>query len=499
MPVGSNIAHSSADVSRVAPRYITRLAPCKLFNSNICCSRKYLCVNCILFPTDNWIKLVYGQLSPKSGHTVQWKSYLLALGFSEQLTAATSTMFALSTLAADWHATLVEPVLVNSHIFGLRDFLPSKLANTTKKQTVTLSEIYDMTKINKILKTNVSPHLSMVSSECFLANAPRDITLLHFIDKRHIGLREFAFHLSETISVEKIFQTTNTSVVDCSFGEDASALQQRLEHHLNAMKTSLKVQSGNFTVKRFLCLDFWFAFRSHVLLQNLSLPGTVIFTNWHGCGLKNCSIFHNRNYQLLRKPRNSSMFRPIILTQKGFQFNHMAYSLHHPNILKVARDYLSACGVKWPFIGVHVRLERLMMNEVALQNNSYIKYCLQNLKKILDHLKKQFGLYRRLLFTDMGKYGTDSCSNSRCYKRDQLFSMLEGLGLTVSSYNPKVLNGTENSGYVSLVEMNMMALGEKLVLVGGGGFEITLQGRFLSLHHRVEDVYHVCCNRTSKI
>ena len=458
-----------------------------------------MCVNCILFPTDNWIKLGYGQLSHKSGHTVQWKSYLLALGFSEQLSAATSTMFTLSTLAADWHATLVHPVVVNSHIFGLRGFLPPVFANATEKQTVTLSEIYDMAKINKVLKTYVSPHLSMVSTEYFLANAPRDITLLHFIDKSHIGLREFTFHLSETISVEKTFQTTNTSIVDCSLGHDASALRQRLEHHLNAMKSSLKAQSGNFTVKRFLCLDSCFVFRSHVLLQNLSLPGTVIFTNWHGCGLRNCSVFHTGNYQLLRKPRNSPKFRPIILTWKAFQFNHMAYTLHHPNIQKVAQDYLSVCGIKRPFIGVHIRLERLLMKEVALKNNSYIKYCLQNLEKILDRLKKQFGLHRRLLFTDMGKYGTDSCSNKRCSRRDQLFSMLDGLGLTVSSYDPRVLNGTENSGYVSLVEMNMMALGEKLVLVGGGGFEVTLQGRFLSLDHRVEDVYRVCFNRTSKM
>ena len=177
----------------------------------------------------------------------------------------------------------------------------------------------------------------------------------------------------------------------------------------------------------------------------------------------------------------------------------LVVSLHHLNIQKVAQDYLSVCGIKQPFIGVHIRLERLLMKEVALKNNSYIKYCLQNLEKILDRLKKQFGLHRRLLFTDMGKYGTDSCSNKRCSRRDQLFSMLDGLGLTVSSYDPKVLNGTENSGYVSLVEMNMMALGEKLVLVGGGGFEVTLQGRFLSLDHRVEDVYRVCFNRTSKM
>lgn len=445
------------------------------------------------------MKLMYGQPSHKSGLTVHWKSYLLALGFSEQLGAATNTMFTLSTLAADWHATLVDPVVVNSHIFGLRGFLSPMFANATEKQTLKLSEIYDLGRINKLLKMCVSPHLSMVSTEDFLTNAPREITLLHVTDRSYNGAREFTFDLSETISVEQSFQNTNTSVVDCSLGHDASALLQRLEYHLNTMKNSVKAPSRNFTVKRFMCLDSSFVFRSHVLLQNLSLPGTVVFTNWHGCGLRNCSIFHKGNYQLLRKPRNSQKFRPIILTQKTFKFGHMAYTLHHPNVLKVAQDYLSACRIKRPFIGVHIRLERLIMNEVALKNNSYIKYCLQNLKKILDNLKKQFGLHSRMLFTDMGQYGTDSCWNKRYCRRDRLFSMLKKLGLTVNSYNPKLLNGTENSGYVSLVEMNIMALGEKLVLVGGGGFELTLQGRFLSLNHKMEDVYRVCCNKTSKI
>jgi len=112
-----------------------------------------------------------------------------------------------------------------------------------------------------------------------------------------------------------------------------------------------------------------------------------------------------------------------------------------------------------------------------------------------------YDLQRRLLITDIGRYGTDSCQNvDYCSKNriQQFFLILEErLGLTVNSYDPKVLNGTENSGYVSLVEMSMLAQGEKLVLVGHGGFEKNLQNKFLSLNHKMEDVYRLCWNEKS--
>ena len=452
--------------------------------------------------TGSWIKSV--EWVPRQHNpSLHRKSYLLALGFSEQLTAATHTMFQLGTLAADWHATLVEPVVVTSHLFGLRGMLPPMFANTSDRDTIRLSEIYEISLVNEVFQSLISLGLSMVPTDDFLLHAPREVTLLHFIDRNHIGDREFAFNMSETISIERTFQETNLSVIDCSSVVNARILMHRLENHLNAMRTSLKVRRGrrgDFTVKRLLCLDQRLVYRSHILLQNVSLPGTVIFTNWHGCAITNCSMYDHGNLQLFRKPNNSAKFRPIVLTQKGVLFKPI-YRLHHPSIYKAASEYLSISRMERPFIAIHIRIERLIRDEVRLnvKSDSYIIHCLESLIDIFDNLRGQYDLQRKLLITDMmGQYGTDSCQKRKyCSKSrvQQFLWILERrLGLTVNTYDPKALNGTENSGYVSLVEMNMLAQGEKLILVGHGGFQANLEYKFLSLNHKTEDVYHLCGN-----
>lgn len=455
---------------------------------------------------DRWIKpIALERMHRQHNLGMHWESYLLALGYSEQLSAATHTMFQLGTLAADWNATLVEPIVVKSHLLGLRGMLPPMFASTSDRETIRLSEIYNIALVNEVFQSLISPELSMVPSDAFLLHAPREVTLLHFIDRNHISVREFAFSMPETVSIENTFNETNLSVLDCSSIVSGKILMHRLENHLNVMRRSLKVQwshRGDFSVKRLLCLDQRLVYRSHVLLQNISLPGTVIFTNWHGCAMRNCSMYHHGNLQLFRKPNNCTTFRPIVLARKGLVFTSV-YRLHHSSVQKVARDYLSVSGMRQPFVAIHIRIERLLLDEVKMKwkRNSYIKHCLESLKDILDKLKERHDLQRRLLITDMGRYGTDSCQNvDYCSKNriQRIFLILEErLGLTVNSYDPKVLNGTENSGYVSLVEMSMLAQGEKLVLVGHGGFEKNLQNKFLSLNHKMEDVYRLCWNEKS--
>ena len=58
--------------------------------------------------------------------------------------------------------------------------------------------------------------------------------------------------------------------------------------------------------------------------------------------------------------------------------------------------------------------------------------------------------------------------------------------MQVHHCNLDLLNDRDahNSGFVSLVEMTMLALGEKLLLVGGGGFQINIAHKFYSLHDR---------------
>ena len=60
-----------------------------------------------------------------------------------------------------------------------------------------------------------------------------------------------------------------------------------------------------------------------------------------------------------------------------------------------------------------------------------------------------------------------------------------------SEFDPVKFNTPQNSGFVSLVEGLALAGGQTLVIVGGGGFQISVTDRFRSAHRNA--VYYSLC------
>ena len=407
-------------------------------------------------------------------------SYVLALTLQEQLSAASHSMFEMAPLAADWNAQLVEPVVLKSRIFGIEGIFPPDSKLYTGQTSIKLSEIYDISEVRRILQTHVSPPVNMVPFEEFLATASRTVTLLHFV-RFGEGNMDFVLNRTESDLVRRHFITSNsTAPFDCTHMSGASQWARKVETKLN--KKSRKV-CPVFAVERVLCFEPTLVYRTDVMLQHMSHPGTIVFTDWRGCGIKFGSLEHNSELHT-----NPNSFRYAVLSEASMKEYPIKfeYRLHNPGITKVAEDYLETLNKRPPFLSIHIRTERLVRDALNLT------CCLESLKQMVDKLSN---LSETLLITDVGsEYGTMTCGR-RCEHNVhlQLFlSKLPSFNLTVSSYDPKLLNGTENSAYVSLVEMNMLSMGDKLVLVGRGGFQAILKDKFLSLNHTEEDVYHIC-------
>ena len=421
-------------------------------------------------------------LSNSTGHNT---SYLLALSMGEQLSASSKIMFHLAPLAADWSAQLVEPVVLTSRLFGIEGIvLPD--SEHTGQTSIKLSEIYDISEIKRILQTHVSPPVNMVSFEEFLATASRTVTLLHFV-RFGEGNMDFVLNRTESDLVRNHFQTNNsTALFECSHLRGVSKWVDKVEMGLNKFTKSRTV-CKEFVVDKVFCFDITMVYRSEVILKHLSQPGTVIFTQWHGCGIRggHCSVHYRQNSEL---QVNSDQYRYAILTEALLEvpkLQHM-HTLHNPGIAQVAEKVLNTMNYRKPhFMSVHLRAERLILD------GQDIKCCLETLKQALDKFKVTNNLNETLLITDVGsEYGSFSWKK-HCGQKN-ISSYLSSFHLTSTSYDPKVSNGTENSAYVSLVEMNMLSMGEKLVLVGRGGFQTILKDKFLSLNHTEADVYHVC-------
>jgi hypothetical protein len=60
-----------------------------------------------------------------------------------------------------------------------------------------------------------------------------------------------------------------------------------------------------------------------------------------------------------------------------------------------------------------------------------------------------------------------------------------------SEFDPAKLDAPKNSGFVSLVEGLALAGGRTLVVVGGGGFQISVTDRFRRAHRNA--VYYSLC------
>lgn len=441
------------------------------------------------------------------------KPYVLALGYTEQLSAATHTMFVLGALASDWGTQMVEPYVTKSFIFGLQNVVPPAFTIVNGQQTIRLFDLYNSTEVNKLIHTGVSPNVTMEDIETFLADAFRDVTVFHFGTRSSAQTeRIFALDPHDSHLLDSALETE--SVLEClsmklqgiknlidSIETELNTQRDKLSVKMSRIGTTINVHNmTRFMVKRVLCLDPHKVYRSDTLQKHIPAGNTVIFTNWRGCGLMNCFITNDIDD---KTPEWKDKFRYAIRTKTQFiKKLEIQHQLHHSRIEKTARHYLNYLQYKHPFISIHVRSERVV--RIAKETKDPLHYtsnCLKNLSAIVNNLTQEMfaeqhdNKHRILLVTDVGsKFGTSTCRGRLCQRTDtsKVISGLHDLGFHEQFYDPKVYNGIQNSGYVSLVEMRMLASAEKLVLVGFGGFQAILKNLFLSHGHHPQDVFHIC-------
>ncbi len=436
--------------------------------------------------------------SPLRTHSHRPTSFLLALGYTEQLSAATHSMFNLGGLAADWGANMVEPFVRKSFLFGLQNVLPPEFT-LTDKNTIELFQIYDKEKVNKVFHEKISRQVTMFDFRRFIADAPEDVTVFHFGTRSSEKTqRIFALNAQDTRTLEQNMSNSNDSVLQCHSME-LSGLQQLagdIEREMNSERSKQTLKNDiRFKVNRMLCLDPQKVYRSDKLGQYLPSTTTIIFTNWRGCGLRKCTYSDQESD--MSPPLWKDSFRYAIRTKTHANPRlGDEHILHHASVEVYAKRYLKHLGYTEPFVSIHIRTERLLKLSIEKNDPNFVQRCLKELLVIANNLTHSGKKIKTLLLTDVGsKYGTSTCRRGKQCNKSRtglIMNQLQVLGLHHEWYNPSVLNSTENSGYVSLVEMRMLALGEKLLLVGFGGFQAIAKNLFLSYGHSNNDVIHIC-------
>ena len=151
---------------------------------------------------------------------------------------------------------------------------------------------------------------------------------------------------------------------------------------------------------------------------------------------------------------------------------------------------------KNPYIAIYARIEKLLKKNGTLYiNENYQKCCVSVLQKVLFNVKKRYKLADVLLITDMGKYGSDSCTTGDCkVASDNLLKHIEkAIKIKMFDYDPnKTPQKIDNGGFAAMVEMEILARSKRLITVGSGLFKEQVTQLYERGRVHINNVYAIC-------
>ena len=145
-------------------------------------------------------------------------------------------------------------------------------------------------------------------------------------------------------------------------------------------------------------------------------------------------------------------------------------------LLRIAKDFMSE-NLSPGFVSVHIRTERILKEG---RNISMVKKCLSKLVarvQIIAH-SSTVPLISVFMATDFTEFGSSSRKVKPARENAQLLK--ETLGpLKAITFQPSKYK-LNDRGAVAIVEMNILASGKHLVILGGGYFQWWVKSQFLN-------------------
>ena len=414
-------------------------------------------------------------------------SYLMALSYHEQLnTAIKYELFSLAPVAADWGLKLVEPFVVNSRIYGVKDKRIVPMLDRDGLETaLPLTSLFDVTD----LLMNCS-HVAMAPFDIFIRNVPKRMILLYPQSRSHQA-REIGFSASYD-ALESNFQVTGKNIADCT---DVFRNHNETKTFIEVMEASFKSADRRSKVDRVVC------FNPDVPLNTSEFQSyfdtlqdtVVILLNWRGCFIFDCSIkSYNRWLQTGEcscpngnNHPNKNRYRLITRNALTNYEKCTEQPVPHPKeMIQTANEYLNMLNKSKPLIGIHLRTERLTMS----LNVKWPKCFMHTLRPLVSKLIGQHSIVagelskHLLVISDFNPRGSDTCRYNNCDVASQyiLNWIYREWNVRPTVFQPELAGTSTNKGYVSLVEMTMLTSVDYLVLVGHGNFQEQLASHFLS-------------------
>ena len=163
------------------------------------------------------------------------------------------------------------------------------------------------------------------------------------------------------------------------------------------------------------------------------------------------------------------------------------------SVLSDADKYIQTYLKGFSYIAVMIRMEMVFKNAKISRKNTpqYAKKCFTNVLQRLQKIKKELGLNHVFVTLDIGKYGSNyfrqrsNMTRAIEHHAENFLSIIYGRNMTVGEYEERHISTRRknNPGYISVVQKQIVARADALVLVGRGShYQSTTKDLYNALH-----------------
>jgi len=347
------------------------------------------------------------------------KKIFIAFDYYEQLTMATNNFLDLTALAAYGGRQVVLPFVKDSKFYGV----------PTEEGFETLSLYYNVSALNRTLRSR--GHGTLISWKEFqdVCQGKLDI-LVHFDFKNAAESKKYN-------RATRVFFPCNPR-------------SRNTYENLKAKKTICMNVFAADSIEKF----------ENDVIERLPCIG---FSQWRGCSSKKGSSRAKFNLRAVVPDHMRSPNATIFFSSR---------------LLEVTRDFIAERLGPF-FVSAHIRAEKMLKFGVSFNNSASVKTCISNLTTLVKRYKNAYRVPMPLfLATDFGDSG--SLSERAIIARENARSLMKILApLKPIIFQPSTYNLTDH-GAVAIVEMNIVASGRRLFVVGGGSFQAWQVNIFLN-------------------
>jgi len=406
------------------------------------------------------------------------RRYVIGVSYWEQFGMAARNMFQLVTMANDWESRVVEPYSVDSRLFGLREIIFRRNPSISDRVVAPLlfREMVNLDQLNEAMCRYGLPGL--VKHEEFMSDVPQDIIIIQFV---HTYSNPSDLNVPPDMKADILDRFKSKSIIDCG---------QLLSHYRDKIVVALE-QETKMTplVRQYYCVDATRLTSSHKLAELTTLLTyphiTVVIVDWHGYSSRTM-VYHSAKGPHVNKRVTLST------SYKGPSLATLELS-HSERVKNATMKYRQQVGLPSSYIAVHIRSEKL--GHIQMSQAGYVSSCLHKMNSIVSQLKEKHNLEHVVICMDAGVRGSDSCVN--CRGGIETIKILRRYQLPVTHVDPTLIGEVDDNGFVALIEMNLLSMGNHLVLVGGGSFQNQTRRHFTEYHdtHIVNRIHEVCTKR----